>query len=67
MIRVNIQELNVPGEALVQGREIGLRNGSHVGQLDHHRIERKSGRRRHQGGDGRTKKNVDGERGELLN
>lgn len=26
----HIQKLDVPGEALVQGREIGLRDGSHL-------------------------------------
>lgn len=35
-----IQKLYVPGEALVQGREIGLRDGSHLArQLEHHRLE----------------------------
>jgi hypothetical protein len=46
-VEADAQELNVPGEAFVQGREIGLRDGSHLGQLDHHRIERKGRARRH--------------------
>ena len=55
--RRHLQELDVPGEALVQGRKIGFREGSHLAkQLYHYRCQRKEGKTSAVGGGSKKKK-----------